>query len=136
MRASTTWTEEERFIGVSDSGHALVVDASECKVASSPLELVLIGLCGCTASDVVSILRKKREPFTSVDVTAEAERAEDIPRVFTAIKLTYTVRGKVSRKGVADAVHLSESKYCSVGQMLSKAARITTEIVLPDLENE
>ena len=136
MRASTTWTEAERFVGVADGGHALVVDASDNKLASSPLELVLIGLCGCTASDVVSILRKKREPFTSVNVTAEAERAQDVPRVFTSIELTYTVGGKVSRKAVEDAVRLSESKYCSVGQMLSKAATITTEVVLPDAEGE
>jgi putative redox protein len=134
MKATATWTEAERFIGVSESRHALVVDASDTKLASSPLELVLIGLCGCTASDVVSILRKKREPFTSVHVSAAAERAEDFPRVFTAIKLTYTVGGNVSRKSVEDAVRLSESKYCSVGQMLSKSATITSEIVLPDSE--
>jgi putative redox protein len=134
MKASATWSEAERLVGVSDSGHALVVDASDPKLASSPLELVLIGLCGCTATDVVMILRKKREPFTSLYVSAEAERAEDVPRVFTAIKLTYTVGGKVSRKSVEDAVRLSETKYCSVGQMLSKSATITSEIVLPDVE--
>ncbi|HEX8927046.1 MAG TPA: OsmC family protein [Terriglobales bacterium] len=134
MKASATWTEAERFVGVSDSGHALVVDASDTKLASSPLELVLIGLCGCTASDVVSILRKKREPFTTLNVSAEAERADDFPRVFTPIKLTYTVGGKATRKAVEDAVRLSETKYCSVGQMLSKTATITSEIVLSDAE--
>jgi putative redox protein len=134
MNASVIWTEDERFVGVSDSGHAIVVDASDTRLASSPLELVLIGLCGCTASDVVSILRKKREPFTSVHVSAEAVRAEDFPRVFTAIKLTYKIGGQVSRKAVEDAVRLSETKYCSVGQMLSKTATITHEILLPDVE--
>ncbi len=126
--AYTKWTDNERFLGQATSGHAVVVDAAKEKTASSPMELVLIGLCGCTASDVVNILRKKREPFTSLEVRAEAERAAEPPSVYTAIKLTYRVGGQVSRKGMEDAVRLSKEKYCSVSAMLQKTAKITTVI--------
>jgi putative redox protein len=79
---------------------------------------------------VVSILQKKREPFTSVEVTAEAEKSAQPPRVYTDIKLLYRVRGQVSRKAVEDAVRLSEEKYCSVSAMLSKTAKITYRVEL------
>ena len=104
------------------------MDAGEVKTASTPMELVLIGLCGCTASDVVGILRKKREPFTGLEVVAQAERADDHPKVYTHIKLVYRVRGKVSHKAMEDAVRLSKEKYCSVSAMLEKTATIEFEI--------
>jgi len=126
-KAKTTWIEKQQFHGVSDSGHQIVVDGDHT-AGNSPMELVLIGLCGCTGYDVVSILKKKREPFTSLEVSAEAERAPDPPRVYTQIKLLYRVGGKVSRKAVEDAVRLSKEKYCSVSAMLAKTAKITTEI--------
>jgi putative redox protein len=129
VHASANWTDHERFLGIASSGHALVVDANK-ETAASPVELVLIGLCSCTASDVVSILRKKREPFTGLEVRAQAERAPQPPTVYTAIKLTYRVHGKVTRKAVEDAVRLSKEKYCSVSAMLQKTARITWEIEL------
>jgi putative redox protein len=96
------------------------------------MELVLIGLCGCTGYDVASILRKKREPFTRLEVHAEAERASSPPTVYTEIRLTYTVGGKVSHKAVEDAVRLSEEKYCSVAAMLNKTARIGYRIEYVD----
>lgn len=130
ITASAHWTDQERFIGEASSGHAIVVDAGDKKSGNSPMELVLIGLCGCTASDVVSILKKKRQPFTRVEVHAEAERAAEPPRVYTAIKLVYRVSGKVDRKAVEDAVRLSKEKYCSVSQMLQQTAKITFEIEL------
>ncbi len=92
------------------------------------MELILIGLCGCTAYDVVNILRKKREPFTTVEVTAKAERAPKPPSFYTDIKLVYRIGGKPSHKAVEDAVQLSETKYCSVAAMLSKTATISFEI--------
>ena len=92
------------------------------------MELVLIGLCACTATDVVSILRKKRESFSGLEVRAEAERAQQPPTVYTSIKLIFTITGQASRKAVEDAVRLSEEKYCSVSAMLKSTARITTEI--------
>jgi len=125
--AKTTWIEKQRFDGIASSGHSIVVDGDKA-AGNSPMELVLIGLCGCTGYDVVSILQKKREPFTSFEVRAQAERAAEPPSVYTAIKLIYRVGGKVSRKAVEDAVHLSKDKYCSVSAMLAKTANITFEI--------
>ena len=124
VEAKAIWTDKDRFIGEASSGHALVVDAGQVKTASTPLELTLIGLCACTASDVVGILRKKREKFTSLEVHAEAERASDFPKVFTSIKLVYRVGGEVTPKSVEDAVRLSKEKYCSVSAMLEKTAKI------------
>jgi putative redox protein len=102
--------------------------ASSEKTASSPMELVLIALCGCTATDVASILHKKREPFTSLEVRAEADQASEPPKIYTAIRLVYRVRGNVSKKAMEDAVHLSKDKYCSVSAMLEKTATITFAI--------
>ena len=89
--ATVQWTDNDRFVGVSSSGHSIVLDAAKDKTANSPMELVLIGLCGCTATDVVSILRKKREPFTHLEVHARAGRAPEPPSVYTVIHLTYRV---------------------------------------------
>ncbi|MGD0568716.1 MAG: OsmC family protein [Candidatus Sulfotelmatobacter sp.] len=125
--AHTTWIEKQRFDGIASSGHSIVVDGDKF-AGNSPMELVLIGLCGCTGYDVVSILRKKREPFTSLEVRAHAERAVDPPSVYTEIKLVYRVGGKVSHKAVEDAVRLSKEKYCSVSAMLERTAKITAEI--------
>jgi putative redox protein len=124
MEASVNWTDHDRFQGWATSRHSIVMDAGAEKTASSPMELVLIALCGCTASDVVGILRKKREPFTGLEVQAQAERADGYPAVYTEIKLTYRVRGKVSQKSMEDAVRLSKGKYCSVSAMLEKTAKI------------
>ena len=132
VEASATWTDHDRFVGVSSSRHAIVVDAAKEKTANSPMELVLIGLCGCTATDVVSILRKKREPFTRLEVRAQAERASEPPTVYTEIKLTYRVGGKVARKAMEDAVRLSKEKYCSVSAMLAKTAKISFAIEYAD----
>jgi len=131
VEAQVTWTDGERFVGNASSGHALVIDSDRQRnTAAGPMELVLIGLCACTATDVVSILRKKREPFTGVHVRAEAERATEPPTVYKSIKLIYTVSGQVSRKAAEDAVRLSEEKYCSVAGMLKSTARITSELRL------
>jgi putative redox protein len=132
ISAKAIWTDAERFIGEATSRHALVMDAGSEKSANSPMELVLIALCGCTASDVVGILRKKREPFNRLEVSAQGERASGYPAVYTEIKLHYRVAGEVSRKAVEDAVKLSKQKYCSVSAMLEKTAKITTEIELVD----
>lgn len=131
IEARTTWIEEQRFEAIARSGHKIVVDG-DSKSGNSPTELVLIGLCGCTGYDVVSILRKKREPFTSLEVKAEAQRTESPPTVFTEIRLTYIVGGKVSHKAMEDAVWLSEEKYCSVAAMLNKTAKITYTIEYSD----
>jgi putative redox protein len=127
--AKTIWIQNHRFDGSASSGHTIVVDGDKA-AGNSPMELILIALCGCTGYDVVSILEKKREPFTSLEVRAQGERAADPPSVYTEIKLTYRVAGKVTRKSVEDAVRLSKEKYCSVSAMLEKTAKITTQIEL------
>ena len=128
IAAKAIWTDNERFIAEASSRHAMVMDAGSEKTANSPRELVLIALCGCTASDVVGILRKKREPFTSLEVSAQGERAAGYPAVYTEIQLTYRVGGKVTPKAVEDAVRLSKEKYCSVSAMLEKTAKISSTI--------
>jgi putative redox protein len=127
VEAKAIWTDNQRFLGVASSAHGIVVDGDK-KTGNSPMELVLIGLCGCTGYDVASILRKKREPFTSIEVRAEGERAATPPTVYTEIRLVYRIGGRVSRKAVEDAVRLSEEKYCSVAGMLHKAVKITYSI--------
>ena len=129
VEAQVTWADGERFVASASSGHAMVIDSDRQRnTAAGPMELVLMGLCACTATDVVSILRKKREPFGGVHVKAEAVRASEAPTVYTAIKLIYTVSGKVNRKSVEDAVRLSEEKYCGVSAMLKCTAKIVTEV--------
>jgi putative redox protein len=128
ITAKAIWTDNERYVAEATSKHAIVMDTATEKTASSPMELVLIALCGCTASDVVGILRKKREPFSSLEVSAVGERASGYPAVYTEIKLVYRVGGRVSRKAMEDAVRLSKEKYCSVSAMLAKTAKITSEI--------
>jgi putative redox protein len=129
MQATAKWSGQMQFAGTGNGGHSVLMDGDN-KAGNSPMELVLVALCGCTAYDVVSILQKKREPFITVEVSAQAEKAPDSPRVFTDIKLQYRIAGNVARKAVEDAVRLSEEKYCSVAAMLNKTARITYEIHL------
>ena len=128
IEASVNWTDNERYVGAATSRHSIVMDTAKEKTANTPMELVLLGLCGCTASDVVGILRKKREKFTGLEVRAAAERVDGHPAVYTSIHLTYVIRGEVSKKAMEDAVKLSKEKYCSVSAMLEKTAKITCTI--------
>lgn len=128
-RAEIRWLEGERFSALGSSNHAISFDSDRnSNTAPGPMEYVLMALCACTATDVVSILTKKRERFTSLRVRAEGERAPQPPTVYTGIRLVYEVGGEVSKKAVEDAVRLSKEKYCSVSQMLSKTAKIKVEI--------
>ena len=125
MEARVTWKHDATFDGLAHSGHTIPLDGDPAHAdGASPMEVVLIALCGCTAIDVISILKKKREPFRGLTVSAVAEQAAEPPRVFTDVKLTYRVTGAVSHKAMEDAVHLSETKYCSVAAMVSKTAKI------------
>lgn len=132
ISAKAIWTDNERYIGEATSHHAIVMDTASEKTANTPMELVLIALCGCTASDVVGILKKKREPFTSLEVSAVGERADGYPAVYTEIRLQYRVTGKVSAKAMEDAVRLSKEKYCSVSAMLQKTAKVEYQIEIVD----
>lgn len=130
-RASVKWVEGLEFEAATGSGHRLVLDAGEKAGGKNhgpgPMELLLVGLAGCTGIDVVDILRKKRQAVSGVEVRVEGARAETHPMVYTDIEVVYVVRGKdVSPKAVEDAIHLSEEKYCSAGVMLGKTAKITS----------
>jgi putative redox protein len=137
MIAYSEWKDGDIFEGNSEKGNTIVFDADAAHThGASPMEAVLMALCSCTSVDVVGILQKKRQPLTGLRVSATATQAPAPPRVFTHIKLTYAVRGKLSRKAVEDAVSLSKNKYCSVSLMLEKAAPVEYEIVYPDGEPE
>jgi len=137
MIAQSEWKHDDVFEGKAENGNTITLDADAAHAhGPSPMEAVLMALCSCTSVDVISILKKKRQPLTGLRVSAVAKQADAPPRVFTHIKLTYTVRGKISRKAAEDAVALSKNKYCSVSLMLEKAAKIDCEIVYTDGEPE
>ncbi len=127
--ARVVWREGMTFDATTLSGHSLVLDAPKPggnNRGPSPVELLLVALAGCTAMDIVSILKKKREPLEGLTVSVEGTRADTDPRVYTDIELVYHVRGRVKPQALAHAIELSETKYCSVGIMLAGTAKITT----------
>lgn len=129
--AAARWTDGERFLASGTSGHAVVMDADrERNSAPGPMEMVLMALCACTGTDVLDILRKKRQPAAALTVRARAERAAEPPKVYTRIVLAYEITGAVEAKAAEDAIRLSREKYCSVMAMLSSMAAITTELRL------
>lgn len=137
MIVHSDWKQAEVFEATTEDHKSITIDGDSAHVhGPSPLQCVLMALCSCTSVDVVNILQKKRQSLTGLRVTANGTQAETPPRVFTHIKLTYAVRGRLSRKAVEDAVSLSKNKYCSVSKMLEKAATIDYEIVYPDGEPE
>lgn len=132
MKARIKWVEEVTFVGETGSGHAVVLDgppdSGGRNLGARPMEMVLLGLGGCTAFDVVTILKKARQAVRDCVVEIEAERADTVPKVFTAIHLRYIVRGEnLAEKQVERAVRLSAEKYCSASIMLGKAVPITHE---------
>lgn len=137
MIAYSEWRQRTVYEGIAENGNTIVFDTDTAHThGPSPMEAVLMALCSCTSVDVVSILKKKRQELTGLRVSAEATQAPAPPRVFTHIKLTYAVSGKLSRKAVEDAVSLSKNKYCSVSLMLAKSMPVEYEIVYPDGEPE
>jgi putative redox protein len=127
MIAKAEWQHDQIYTATSDSGHTITMDVARAE-GPTPTEYVLMALCGCTSVDVVSILKKKREPFTGLTVSATAQKATEYPTVFTAIQLVYRVTGSVNAKSMEDAVRLSKEKYCSVSAMLEKTANLTYTI--------
>lgn len=130
MKARIKWVENVSFIAESGSGHALVMDGAPegggRNLGPRPMEVVLMGTGGCTAYDVVHILRKSRAPVTDCVVEIDAERAEEDPKVFTKIHFHFIVTGTgLKPPQVERAVHLTAEKYCSASIMLSKTAAIT-----------
>lgn len=127
-KATVRYAGDDLFIGTPPSGHAQVIDAKgDRKAAPSPLELLLVSVAACTATDVISILEKKRQVVTSYLVEVTGERADDHPRKFTKFHVHHIVQGRsVSEKAVADAIELSDKKYCSVAATVRPTAEITT----------
>ncbi len=132
MIATATWKQDQLFEGRSETNQTITFDTGDHTHGPSPMEAVLMALCGCTSVNVVSILEKKREPITSLTVSATAEQAPAPPRVFTKIMITYRIGGGVSQKAAEDAVNLSKNKYCSVSKMLEKSVEIGYSIELTD----
>ena len=137
MKTKIKWIDGVSFVGVSGSGHAVVIDGAPehggRNIGVRPVELVLMGAAACSAFDVVHILKKARQPVTDCVVEAEAERASTDPRVFTKIHLRFAVAGRgLEARHVERAVKLSKEKYCSATIMLAKSAEITYEIAVVD----
>ena len=131
MDATVTLDKGMAFYGTADTGFEIKMDTHPSAGGENdgfrPMELLLVGLGGCTAMDVVSILRKKRQTFSGFEVQLHADRAEEHPRIFTKINIHYIVRGDdVDPKAVERAIELSATKYCSAHAMLEKSATITS----------
>lgn len=124
--ARLKWVDGEQFLAEMPSGHAVPFDSDrERNTAPGPMEMLLGALGACTATDVVSILAKKRQKLESLEIEIRGDRAAEPPKVWTKLELVYKLRGTLDEKAVKDAIHLSESKYCSVSAMLQKTAQVS-----------
>ena len=129
ISATVKMVEGLQMVGYADSGHGIVIDTSPegggLGKGTSPMELVLIALASCSAMDVISILKKKRESLTGLEVRISGDRAESDPRVYTSVRLHYILEGKgLSEIASRKAIDLSQDKYCSVLGMVSNTARV------------
>jgi putative redox protein len=142
MKARARWVEGMAFMGEAGSGHAVIMDGAPeyggRNIGIRPMEMLLIGLAGCTGFDVVQILKKGREAVTGCEVEVEAERASEDPKVFTRIHIAYRVSGRgLSQTKAERAVTLSKEKYCSASIMLGATAEMTTALtVIDELQQE
>jgi putative redox protein len=136
--AKISWVDGALFVAEGGSGHTLTMDGAPDiggrNLASRPMEVVLMGMGGCTAIDVVAMLQKQRQDIEGVEISLTAERADEHPKVFTSVRLTYTVRGRKLNKALIErAVNLSDEKYCSATAMIRKSAKISHEVVLVEV---
>jgi len=139
MKARVKWVQDAMFIGESDSGHSVVMDGPADgggrNLGIRPMEMLLLGTGGCTAYDVVLILRKSRQSVVDCVVELEAERADAVPAVFTAIHIHFIITGKGLNDGaVKRAVELTAEKYCSASIMLGQVAKITHDYEIVDYD--
>ena len=130
MKGTVTLQERSTFEGLSGSGHRVTMDVAPevggRNLGLRPMEMVLLGLGGCTAIDVLHMLRKGRQPITDMRVELDAERADDVPKVFTRIHLHFVLTGAgLDPHKIERAINLSASKYCSASMMLNKTAEMT-----------
>ncbi|MGD0907145.1 MAG: OsmC family protein [Candidatus Acidiferrales bacterium] len=124
--ARVQWVGKERFVAQSPSGHLVALDSDRSSNgAPGPMELLLVALGACTATDVVAILSKKRQKLDSLEVEVSGERATESPMAWVKLEIVYKLRGILDEKAVEHAIQLSEEKYCSVAAMLRKTAPIT-----------
>jgi putative redox protein len=124
--ATVKWIGEEKFLALGPSGHALAIDSDrQSNSAPGPMELLLLALGACTGTDVVVVLKKKRQKLDSLEVICSGERAPDPPAVWTKLELVYRLRGQLDEASVKRAIELSEEKYCSVSATLRKTATLT-----------
>src|SRR5918997_6253073 len=135
-KATIHYAGDELFVAITPSGHAQTLDTRhERSAAATPVELLLLALGSCTAVDVVSILKKKRQQVTDYRVEVRGERRAEHPRKYTRLEVRHIVRGRgVSEKAVAQAIELSETKYCSVAATLSPAAEIVSSFEIQEDE--
>ncbi|MBA2334495.1 MAG: OsmC family protein [Blastocatellia bacterium] len=135
-KASVLYAGDEFFIGTPPSGHAQVIDTNgDRKAATTPMEMLLVSVAACTAADVISILKKKRQDVTDYKVEVTADRREDHPRAFSKFHVHHIVYGRgVSEKSLADAIELSDTKYCSVAATVRPTAKITTSFEIFEVE--
>jgi putative redox protein len=134
-KATVKWAGDEFFIGTGYTGHAQIMDSKgDRNAATSPLEMLLVAVAGCTAMDVIAILLKKRQDVTAYDVEVTGERVEEHPRKFTRFHVHHIVHGRsVSEKALADAIELSDQKYCSVAATVRPTAEITTSYEIVEI---
>ena len=124
--ARVQWVGKERFMAQVPSGHLVALDSDRSSNgAPGPMELLLVALGACTATDVVSILAKKRQKLDSLEVEVSGERAAEPPAVWMKLEIVYKLRGNLAEEAVKHAIQLSEEKYCSVAAMLRKTVPIT-----------
>jgi len=120
------WIGGQKFVATSPSGHSITIDSDRASnKAPGPMELLLLALGACTATDVVTILEKKRQKLESLEVICSGERAAQPPAVWTKLEILYRLRGQLDDAAVKHAIQLSEDKYCSVAAMLRKTAAIS-----------
>jgi len=137
LRLSTVQGEGKQFVAESGTGHALVMDDAQGHTGPKPIELVLLALGGCTAFDVIGILRKKRQTVTRYEIELRAEQQPEPPSHFSRVEIKHRLWGRIEPEAVRKAIELSETKYCAVGAMISKTAKIeTTFEILPEATQE
>ena len=137
MKTRIKWMQDVSFNGLSETGHEVILDGPKelggRDLGMRPMEMILIGMGGCTSFDVVTILKKSRQNVTECIAEIDATRADEVPKVFTSIHIRFLIKGiNLQKKAVERAIELSAKKYCSASIMLSKSVEITHDFVITE----